>query len=69
MPQADFYCFQEVWDRFFAAALIRKLKKRLPHFIVDVSKHQLQKQLCLGSKFSDETIGRIISKVLFNSIT
>jgi hypothetical protein len=51
LPDVDFFCFQEVWDRFFAALLISKLKQKFSHFIVDVSKHQFAKQFCLGSEF------------------
>ncbi len=49
-PDVDFFCFQEVWDRLFAGILISKLRKKYPHFIMDVSQQSLKTQLCLGSK-------------------
>ena len=49
-PDIDFLCFQEVWDRFFAAILIRKLKKRYKHFIMDVAIQSMATQLYMGSK-------------------
>ena len=50
LPDADILLFQEVWDRFFAAALIYRLRPRFRHFVVDVSKQALGWNFCTGSK-------------------
>ncbi len=49
-PDVDFLCFQEVWDRFFTAALIRTLRPRLKHFVVDVAMHSFRTNLYFGSE-------------------
>lgn len=49
-PDVDFFCLQEVWDRFFATILMQKLKYKFNHFVVDVSTQKFGSQLCMGSK-------------------
>ena len=51
-PFVDFMCFQEVWDRYFAAKLIRSLHPEFKHFVVDVAKHGWQSNMYFGSEYS-----------------
>lgn len=38
-PQVDFFCFQEVWDRYFTLSLIQELRKsNFNYFCVDVAR-------------------------------
>ena len=50
-PQVDFLCFQEVWDRYFAASLIQKLvKSDFKYFLVDIAHHSWKYNFFFGSK-------------------
>ncbi len=50
-PDADFMLLQEVWDRFFAAAVIYRLRKKgFSHFVTDVARQAFHTNLCTGSK-------------------
>jgi hypothetical protein len=64
-PDTDFVCFQEVWDRFFAGMLISKLKSKYRHFVMDVSRHKLSTQFCMGSKCSTGLFLRISFKYIY----
>ena len=45
---------QEVWDRFFAAALIWRLRSRFKYFVVDISKQALGWNFCTGSELTPD---------------
>jgi len=65
-PKLDFLCFQEVFDRVHALALISMLRKKYHHFVYDISdnswstnKFLLNSGLLIASKFP-------ISKIQFH---
>ncbi len=47
--QFSFNRKQEVWDRFFASALMFRLRPRFRHFVADVSKQSWGFNFCTGS--------------------
>ena len=49
-PFVDFMCFQEVWDRYFTAKLIRSLHPKFKYFVVDVAKQGWKSNMYWGSK-------------------
>ncbi|KAG8233161.1 hypothetical protein J437_LFUL014113 [Ladona fulva] len=46
-PLVDFFCFQEVWERFQASMLMKTLSKEYDYFIYDVGVYDLKTNLCM----------------------
>ena len=50
-PEVDFFCFQEVWDRYFSLSLIQELRKsNFNYFLVDVARQSWHINHYFGSK-------------------
>ena len=56
-PEVDFFCFQEVWDRYFTLSLIQELRKsNFNYFCVDVARQSWHINHYFGSKLISDTV-------------